>query len=153
MIMKKYVKPNVEEIAISDDIAAAVDNPCGGSEWIVSGRPNVDYKVCVHFPYKVEIGSGRNKTYKYVYSSMGATWGEWDTAVSEGGTKVITLKGEHIVKFLDDTTVECYPSSGITEHFPSDATMGCGWKTYTTTSNGDCHFFGIVTVDGGNVTK
>ncbi len=126
--MRTYLKPLTVKAKFKDDICETVD-ACAivGTYGAMSTGYNNDYKICVHFPQ-----SDRNGSY---YSKNG------------GQVRKITITGKHVVAFLG-------AASGVTcnDNITNGDRGGCGWQVYDTTGNGDCHYFGRVTVDGTEIT-
>ena len=129
-VKMNYVKPMTSRFEMDKNIC---DDMCGFYGTVkTSTRKFQQYRICVHFP-QTEYTWGGTKKY---YSSMG------------GITKKITITGEHVVSFHPNLDVDC-------DYDPRDGgkAYGCGWKQYSTSGNGTCHYFGIVKVDGIEITE
>lgn len=130
---RNYVKPVTSRFELDKNIC---DDMCGMLGAIVTSTSEYQqYKICVHFPTDLKIS--KNETVK-TYSSQGGT------------VRKITVRGKHIIEFAGgDSGVDCN-ISGTTS---SGARYGCGWKQYETNNNGNCHYFGVIKVDGVAITE
>lgn len=129
-----YVKPVTSRFEMDKNIC---DDMCGMLGAIVTSTKSFQqFQICVHFPVEKNGGSNNGKT--HYYTSGGGS----------SSVRKITIKGKHIIEFAGSPAyVDC-------DYRPNDwYTYGCGWKEYDTTNNGDCHYFGVVKVDGFEITR
>ena len=127
-VKMNYVKPVTSRFEMDKNIC---DDMCGMLGAIVTSTNKYQqYKICVHFPKTT--GNG----IKY-YTSSGS-----------GPVRKVTITGKHVISFEENPEVDCDydPRDGGKAH-------GCGWQQYDTNNNGDCHYFGIVKVDGVAITQ
>lgn len=135
---KVYGKPITSRYEMDKNIC---DDMCGMLGAIVTSTNSYQqYQICVHFPQ--QYGNSRDVPEalrgKYTYSSYGGT------------VRKLTMTGKHTIEFAGAPTgVDCtsgtFRSNGYTYDY------GCGWQQYSTQNNGNCHYFGIIKIDGQEI--
>ena len=131
-----YVKPMVLRFEMDKNIC---DDMCGMLGAIVTSTNKYQqYQICVHFPQ--QYGNDRNVPEalrgKYTYSSYGGT------------VRKLTMTGKHVVEFAGAPTGVNCSDSGTFRYGGYTYDYGCGWQQYSTLNNGNCHYFGIIKIDG-----
>lgn len=132
MIMKKYEKPVTMEVALDQSICEG--HMCGKGDDYSTSTKSGKWTVCVHFPERTGKGT-TSSPYNYHYSAFGYC-------------KVFEITGRHGLSFRQNPNVDCTWKGNQNAKY-----YGCGWQNYDTDNNGDCHYFGYVSIDGTQITK
>lgn len=131
-VKMNYMKPVTLMVDLDKDLCGVVEIPCGVTGTFTTSKSKYqEYQICVHYPANHNFAEWNERDdIKNVYSK------------SNGQVRYIRIRGEHNVAFLGTPAgVDC-----------TGATNGnygaCGWQQYGTGSNGACHYFGQISIDG-----